>query len=401
MDTQTQQKLKEILDTHEKVAIVVGKNPNLDEMGAALALYLSLQQTGKQVSITSPTEPIVEVSSLVGIDKVKTHLDSGSEGDLVVAFPYQEGEIEKVSYTLENGYLNIIVKAGELGLSFSEKDVTYRRKGGAPQLIIAVGVPRISDLGPLFNINELKDTTIVNIDNKEENQGFGEVVLVSSRFSSVSEEIAQVLNSLNLPLDVDSAQNLLSGIAYATENFQSQNTSYLAFELAATLMKKGASRPKAVQQKQAVSQPTAPEENFMQQWAQAPAHDSNRDRLDEQPRMPQMPQQRPNRPQPRAGFPRQQFQQPQQGNNDRQQPRHQGFQQPMAQQRPQPAPINNSPINGQTMQNMQPMPQSRPQPMAQPMQRPAAQAPQNNDQQQPDAPADWLTPKVYKGSSLI
>src|SRR4030067_1019506 len=119
MENTTFRQLKEALDKAKNIAIVVGKEPSLDEMGAALSLFLSISDIGKPIAIAATDEPIVELSSLVGINKVKTSLN-GESGDLTVSFPYKEGEIDKVSYTLENGYLNIVVKAGEEGLSFSE-----------------------------------------------------------------------------------------------------------------------------------------------------------------------------------------------------------------------------------------------------------------------------------------
>ena len=241
MDSQTLQRVKDLLFQNDAVGIFVGQDPILDTMAAALSLYLSLSKTSKKISIASPTSPIVELSSLVGIDKVKNNLD-GANGDLTVSFPYREGEIEKVSYTLEDGFLNIIVKAGDDGISFSEKEIIYKRGGGFPKLIFVIGTPRLSDLGRLFDAAGLKDTTIINIDNKQENQGFGDVVLVSPSFSSVSEQMATFLSSLNFDIDVDIAQNLLSGILQATDNFQNSKTSPLAFEMAGLLMKKGARR---------------------------------------------------------------------------------------------------------------------------------------------------------------
>jgi len=242
MDNSYTQRIQEVLQKNEQIGIVVGKNPTIDDMASGLALYLGLKAAQKNVSIASPTEPIVEVSSLVGINKVSTTL-SGEGGDLVVTFPYKDREIEKVSYSLENGYLNIIVKAGEDGLSFTEKDVQYKRGGGGlPTLLFIVGTPRLSDLGGLFNPDALKDTTVVNIDNKADNQGFGDIVVVSPRSSSVSELMANLLEDLALPIDVDIAQNLLLGISFSTDNFQDSKTSATAFEMAAMLMKKGAMR---------------------------------------------------------------------------------------------------------------------------------------------------------------
>ncbi len=233
----------QLLGKNTTVNIAVGNTAGLDEMAAALSLYLSLTQAGKTVSIASPKEPTVAISSLVGINKVKTDLGGGTDGDLIVAFPYKEGEIEKISYTLENGFLNIVVKAGELGLSFDQKDVQYKRSGGsATSLLFVIGAPTLSSLGRLFDAEGLKNTTIVNIDNKADNQGFGEVVMVSPKMSSVSEQIAELLITLNLPLDIDISQNLLSGIADATDNFKSPTSSALAFEMAGILMRKGAVR---------------------------------------------------------------------------------------------------------------------------------------------------------------
>jgi hypothetical protein len=196
----------------------------------------------ENLTIATPNQPLVEVSSLVGIDEVKSSLGAAS-GDLVVSFPYKEGEIEKISYTKDNKFLNIIVKAGEKGLSFTEDDVLFTRGGRAPELLFVIGSPRISDLGSLYDIEFLKDTLVVNIDNKAENQGFGDIKIVSSRLSSVSEAVCSLIFSLGLKMDLDIAQNLMLGIATATNNFTNDNTSPLAFEMAGLLLRQGAIRP--------------------------------------------------------------------------------------------------------------------------------------------------------------
>ena len=244
MDSLTFSKIKEAIDRYNNIAVAVSNNPSVDQMASALALSLSLQNLGKNVTVASPTTPLVEVSNLVGIDTVRTSI-GGETGDLIVSFPYREGEIEKVSYTRNANYLNIVVKAGELGLNFDEKDVKFTRGGTAPELLFVIGSPRVSDLGPLFDVANLKDTVVVNIDNSAENQGFGDILMVSGRLSSLSETIANLLLGLNYKIDLDVAQNLMAGIADATNNFQSPNTSALAFEMAGILMRNGAVRPGA------------------------------------------------------------------------------------------------------------------------------------------------------------
>ncbi len=335
MDTPTLQQVQDALSKNEEVAIVVGKNQNLDSMGGALALYLALKTVGKHVSIASPSEPLVEISSLVGIDRVKTYFETAG-GDLVVSFPYSEGEIEKVSYTLENGFLNIIVKAGEKGLSFREKDVQYKRgQSGSPKLLFIIGTQRLSDLGNLFDPQALKNTTVINIDNKADNQGFGDIVLASQTFSSVSEQVANILTFLDLPFDIDIAQNLFSGITFATENFQSPKTSALAFETAAVLLKKGAIRKTA-----RIKTNMPSEGSFFTQPQRQRDRNTN-----------------PFKPKSPFSFPRPQ-------------------QQPIAPSR-----------------NVAPMPS---------ISVPPTVIEEKDNQNQPEeTPPDWLTPKVYKGSTLV
>lgn len=242
MDNLTFTKIREAIEKYNNIAIAVPANPLMDEMAAALGLYLSLSVLGKNISVASPTTPLVEVSNLVGIDKVQNTLGDGT-GDLVVSFPYREGEIEKVSYTRDDNFLNIVVKAGELGLNFDEQDVRYTRGGASPELLFVIGAERVTDLGNLYDVNNLKDTVVVNIDNKAQNQGYGDILMVSNKLSSISEAVANLIVSLNYRLDVDSAQNLILGIASATNNFQNPNTSSLAFEMAGILMRAGAQRP--------------------------------------------------------------------------------------------------------------------------------------------------------------
>jgi|SRR5579885_596772 len=245
MDNATAQKIRDAIGKSASIGIVVAPNPTIDIMAAGLSVYLLLKEANKKVTIACPTEPIVELSSLVGINKVQPGL-GGEEGDLVVSFPYEEGEIDKVSYTIEEGYLNIIVKAGEKGISFDDQDIRYSKGSGPIDLLFVIGVSRLEDIRDVFDSEKLRETTIINIDNKQDNQGYGDIVLVSPRFSSISEQIADLALALGLPIDRDIAQNLLSGITSATDNFQSPQTTPLAFEMVSLLLKKGAHRERAV-----------------------------------------------------------------------------------------------------------------------------------------------------------
>lgn len=398
-NTNAVQQFKNALNQHDRVGIIVGKNPTMDDMAAALALYLSLKSTQKPVSIASATQPIVELSSLVGIDEVRSSLGSAA-GDLVVSFPYQEGEIEKVSYTIEGGFLNIVVKAGEHGLTFSEQDVRFTRGGsGLPSLLIVVGTAQLASLSDLFNPEALKNTMIMNIDNKADNQGYGDVVLVNPQYSSASELMATLILGAGLPIDVDAAQNLMNGISFATDNFQSPQTSFYAFEMVAELMRRGAVRTP-------VAMPHQPMPSFMQQPQQPTPGNMPRSGQTPRPQMPrpqfgQQQQRGQQQNQQRMGqrmnpSQNQSRQQQNQQNQQQQNNRQEEIRRALAEQARQ-ARTNQQAHQSQPTQQAQPQPSQQPQPQPQNPPMPEAQNTPSPD----EAPSDWLTPKVYKGSTNI
>lgn len=348
MDNNLFQRLKELIEANQTIGIVVSPNPSFDHMAAGLGLYLALKQMNKNVSVVCATDPTVEVSSLVGIDKVQKAF-MGAGGDLVVSFPYKEGEIEKVSYNVDNGKLQIVVKAGQQGLSFNQSDVSFQQGGAAPSLLFFIGVADMQSVG----FTKAPGITVVNIDNKANNTKYGDIVHVDGKYTSVSEEVADFLTLLEpqIELDVDTSQNLLSGILAATNDFQNGQGSYLAFEMAGILMKKGAVRSAHG----SFANPTTtsmPTNNYFPQQPAQPV----------QPVAPVM--QQPAAPvfQPAQNVPTPNF----------------GamFQQPVQ----------------ESVQVQQPI--SVEQPVAQPVQPVAQPA---SDQ----PPADWLMPKVYKGSTTL
>jgi hypothetical protein len=344
MDNLTFSKIKESLSKYNNIAIAVPIDPTVDEMGAALSLYLSLKDMGKAMSIATPNNPLVEVSALVGIDEVKTTLGEAS-GDLVVSFPYREGEIEKVSYTRDDNFLNIVVKAGEKGLNFVQQDVKFSQGSTAPELLFIVGAARISDLGKLFDPTTLKDTVVVNIDNKPENQGYGDIVMVSNKFSSISEAVANLILTIGGKMDLDIAENLMLGIATATNNFQDPRTSSLAFEMAGILMRNGALRPTPNQPKRAL------------------AMDQSMDLQDNNPFAMSQP-----------AFPSK----------------------PIAQTQPIQQPIQR-PINSTPIRSVE---QMRDQLLKQQEQAPISTVENKEGSGTGDTPPDdWLAPKIYKGST--
>ena len=236
--TNQKEQIKELIDTSSSIGIVVSENQDIDTVAAALGLYLVLKSNGKNVQVVSKKTPAVEVSNLVGVDKILKSF-SGNTKILTISVPYREGEIEKVSYNIEDTRLNVNLFAETSGITFDESEIQYIKKGSSLSLVITIGIANENELSDL---GDLKAVKTIHLDKNPLNSLSGDVSIVDPSFSSLSEIVAELVNELNLGYDLDAFQNLLDGITYATRNFTSQAASPYAFEAAGFLLQNGAKR---------------------------------------------------------------------------------------------------------------------------------------------------------------
>lgn len=231
--------LNEFISQAPSIGIVIGGDQNLDKTAAALALFLSIKEIGKNAQVVSRKEPIVEISNLVGIDKIKKEFE-GAVKTLVISVPYHDGDIEKVSYNIEGDRLNVNLFAETNGINFSDQDIQFVKKGSSPTLIFTIGISSQDKLTGIVDMGV--GIRVVNIDNNPTNSLYGDLVFVDPNFSSMSEIVVKILSEISLPITVDVAQNLMDGLSRATSDFSSSKTSPFAFEAAALLLKNGAKR---------------------------------------------------------------------------------------------------------------------------------------------------------------
>ena len=329
------------------IGIFLGEKLNQDTAAGGLSLYLSLVEAGKNPQIVSKKEPFVEISNLVGVNKIKKNF-SGDSGRVVVSLPYIKGEIGKVSYKEENDRINFYLTAAE-GMSISQyetNDINLIWDGATPSVIVAIGVSSPAEFSEMIDSKD-NSVKIININNSGES--FGDIVLSDPSFSSVSEIVSRIIKDIRLPMNIDIAQNLLDGILYATRNFSSPDSSAYAFEAAGALMQGGAKR---------VENRNSNRANFTQQ----------------------QPQQQQNRPRDR-------FQRVSQNQPNRQntQNRENNFQANQNKNRQADFPQDEAP---QVAKSFDTTPNNV---VSEPNTPPANQ----------DVPNDWLMPKVFKGSQNI
>ncbi len=242
--------LQEALASAQNLAIVLPKRLTKDKVAAALSLSLSLQKSGKKVSISSSAPITVEFSSLIGVNKIKEKI---AGKDFVISVRLDES-VERIRYNMDesdknNKKLNLIIQTKDGFAPFSPEKVIYSQAGSMADSFLSVGASSKEDLGKIyFDNKELFDKAdIVNIDVNSENQRFGKLNLINSEMSSYSEFIALLLDSLKLPLDEDIATNLLLGIKEGTDNFSLEKSSATTFEAVAFCLRAGGRKPRGEQ----------------------------------------------------------------------------------------------------------------------------------------------------------
>lgn len=230
--------LRSMLQSAQNVLIALSQNADEDATAAALALYLVLSKMRKQTTVISSSEVKVERAHLFGIDKITNQIAGGNT--LVVSLPYSEGAIEKVSYNIENNRFNLVIEPRGNALSFNPDQIEYNYGKGDFDLVFVIGASQLSDLGPIAtkHANAFEGKTIINIDNAQNNTGFGKVNLVNN--GPISQIVTMLLKSLRIPIDQDPASNLYTGITSAQQGVTLASASPDSLEAIAFLLRSNA-----------------------------------------------------------------------------------------------------------------------------------------------------------------
>ena len=255
--------IREKLSASQKVLIVLPANPGYDAVASALSLCLALTENNKAASVYSPMPMTVEFNHLVGVDQVNQKLQGT---DMIMTLNYPVDQIERVSYNDDGGTPNVVIQPKNGAPQLSENMANFHFAGLGADLIFAVSISDLSAVGDPANF---QNATIVNInfDNQGINQGVIEVNDPTA--SSLSEITLGLINGLNLPVGLDTAQNLLGGLWQVTNGLTGISVGADTYEAVSVCLRAGAQKP--------TSQPT-----------NNPIHQVNRDNL-VKPKAPTFP----------------------------------------------------------------------------------------------------------------
>ena len=198
-----------LIEEAASIVILPSKTAGIDSFSSAVGLYYMLQSEGKEVTILYPG---MIPENFGNVDDINI-ADNSSARELVVSVDYSDTSAAKVNYSTENDVLRFSLSPIERDFDLSR--IKSEIKGYDFDLIITVGAPSRDSLGRLLEDvgGSFGGVDILNIDNSERNQRFGNINVIDSSFDSLSLLVLNHAIKWNLVISGKAAEALLKGIS--------------------------------------------------------------------------------------------------------------------------------------------------------------------------------------------
>lgn len=199
----------------KNILILGHEDPSVDILAAALFLESTMSALDKNVQIVAKGDLPEGFGQVT--EKITNKIEPKK---LAISFNWRKNAVEKVSYSLEGEYFNFIISPR--GKKINEGDIKISSRGNEADLIIALGIPSLSQLEG-YERDFVESKTIVNIDNNAENKLFGKLNFVNEESDSVCGIVANLTEKSKIPVKSTAADLLLFGLRMATDNFNKVN----------------------------------------------------------------------------------------------------------------------------------------------------------------------------------
>lgn len=236
--------LERLFHASKDVLITTRANPRLDGLCAMLALSRAFGlmplttlsapgQTRKTVLAVSGRQGS-QYTALPGSEHIVSELGLR---DFVIGLPgYVDKAVDSVSWYVDQGRLHVVLKSNPaVPMQFDPKLFDPFYAGANFDVVCVIDADTPADLGGLYRQDPgmFTELPVVNISHSAQNTRFGRVNVVEQNVSSASELVYELLLSLQVNLDAETAALLLCGIEDGSESFQraSARTQEIAQEL--------------------------------------------------------------------------------------------------------------------------------------------------------------------------
>ena len=241
------QQFHEALKRAKRPVIVLRSEPTIDDFAAAFSIVALCKTLGVPCPIVTNGGRAPDALKFLSTFQ-NVIGDLGNINALTFSVSLDHAKVDGLTYAVDGNDLVVTItpKTG----AWQPSDVRIESNDYRHDLIIVLGAPDRSSLGPLFSTYAdffLKTPTVV-IDHGPENEHFGTINIVDLTATSVSEVCFNLFMHLDASIvNPDIATTLLTGMMSKTKSFRAPNVSPKTLEIAQKLMEKKADREKIVE----------------------------------------------------------------------------------------------------------------------------------------------------------
>jgi len=262
------------------ILVTVSRNPNVDQLAAALGLTFMLDKMNKHATAVFSGEIPSAINFLEPEKIFESAVDSLR--DFVISLDKEKAD--RLRYKVEGDLVKIYITPYKT--TISEKDLEFNEGDFNIELVVAIGVNEKEHLDEAITAHGrlLHDATVATITLDGGGKStFGTINWQDADTSSLSEMIANLADDLsdkeNPLLDEQIATALLTGVVAATDQFRNERTSAGVMTLAANLMAKGANQQLIASELSAAGSPPSPQPEKTE-TAEPPAETSDQSESD-------------------------------------------------------------------------------------------------------------------------
>ncbi len=219
--------IKNILGT-AKTALITVPQLTIDSIGSALALAIALKKNNIATKVFCPQQTDANYTKLSGLELLTNVYN---QNDLIVTLDYPLDQIEKVTYNQDGGKLNLVVQTKENSPKVAENQILISNQASAADINFMLGDE--TSLGPNCTMTNKGNWISISPTNIEKSWAKVNIIDQDAPYSEI---FTFLLPMLDLPLNQESAKNLLIALRVATQSF-SINVSPETFEAGANCLR--------------------------------------------------------------------------------------------------------------------------------------------------------------------
>ncbi len=210
-DVYNVERIKELLRSADTIAIMPSEVSGPDSYSAAAGLYHSLISSDKNATFIYKGETPAECKGLIDPDQIAKDIYSRK---MEISIDYTGTPASKLAYSNEGTVLKLVLSP--VSRDFDRSRIKTDIKGYDFDLIFALGAQRSDDF--MNKDRDLKDeftkARVVNLDNTDMNNRFGDINIIDTKASNLSEIVFKLLSYILMVPNGRAAKALLVGMSY-------------------------------------------------------------------------------------------------------------------------------------------------------------------------------------------